>query len=243
MDLMEDGSYTIGGAVYYTGRELQEQGAEVSIVTAYGDDFLFADELKDFSLINLSSAKTTIFQNRYKGEKRNQFLLARADDIVLPDIDYNAYDGIIMCPICREVSESFPTAFSGMCVVAGQGFLRNWKEDGRVIHCSYKFKDYRGADFLVVSEEDIESNELLNLEIDIFNRVIVTRGSSGASAISKNERIDVPAIDVTLVQLTGAGDVFLGGFIYEYLVGKNVEAALRAGCLSAGNHIGHSESI
>ncbi len=238
MDMMDDGSYKIGGATFYTGRELQQCGIDVTILTAYGNDFLFADELSNFNVISQSSIKTTIFQNKYIDENRVQYLYDRAADVVLPDLDYDQYDAVIICPICREVSEPFPRNYNGLKIVAGQGFLRDWKESGEVIPYSYDFKDYQDADFLVISEEDMEEEQRRSLNLsEIFEHVIITKGSSGAMVVNKEETIDVKAMDIVPVNLTGAGDVFLGGFIFQFLMSKDVKEALNAGCISAGNHI------
>jgi sulfofructose kinase len=54
----------------------------------------------------------------------------------------------------------------------------------------------------------------------------VTLGSSGSLAMCQRREIRTPAFDVTVVDSTGAGDAFRGGFISGYLqAGPEAEVA------------------
>lgn len=64
----------------------------------------------------------------------------------------------------------------------------------------------------------------------------ITCGSAGSAALWDDEIIEVPGIQVTAVDTTGAGDVFHGGFAYGLFQNWSVERCLRfanvAGALS-----------
>lgn len=77
------------------------------------------------------------------------------------------------------------------------------------------------SDIVKVSDEDLA---WLFPDEDVMNAaqrwqglgpalVIVTRGESGATAVSENQRITVPAPEVAVVDTVGAGDAFMGGII------------------------------
>jgi ribokinase len=63
--------------------------------------------------------------------------------------------------------------------------------------------------------------------------LVVKRGAEGARVAMEGEIVDVPAVPVTCVDPTGAGDTFCGGFLTGLLETRDpVEAALR-GAVSA----------
>jgi sugar/nucleoside kinase (ribokinase family) len=68
----------------------------------------------------------------------------------------------------------------------------------------------------------------------------VTMGSAGAMVVANGEIVTVPAFPVaTVVDATGAGDLFASGFLLAVARGRPLEMALRAGCLAASEVISH----
>jgi len=61
--------------------------------------------------------------------------------------------------------------------------------------------------------------------------VIVTRGAEAVEIYSGGEKLSIPVEPVTdgIVDTTGAGDAFAGGFIHNYLASGDLEKAVRAG--------------
>jgi ribokinase len=65
--------------------------------------------------------------------------------------------------------------------------------------------------------------------------VVITLGAQGALVKNSRLRIHVPAIDAgRVVETTGAGDAFNGGFAIALSEGKDAVAATRFGCAVAG---------
>ena len=62
---------------------------------------------------------------------------------------------------------------------------------------------------------------------------IVTLGSDGALATSGDEIIRVPALPVTAVDTTGAGDAFIGTLVAAMADGLPLEAAMKRACIGA----------
>lgn len=56
--------------------------------------------------------------------------------------------------------------------------------------------------------------------------VVLRRGANGAVACVEGQIIDIPGHSVKSVDSTGAGDVFAGVFVAEYLQSTNVQSAL-----------------
>jgi sugar/nucleoside kinase (ribokinase family) len=68
----------------------------------------------------------------------------------------------------------------------------------------------------------------------------VTMGGDGAMAIYNGEITTVPAFPVkSVVDATGAGDLFAAGFLLGMARGQEFEMSLRAGCLAASEVISH----
>lgn len=68
----------------------------------------------------------------------------------------------------------------------------------------------------------------------------VTMGADGAMAIFNGEITTVPAFPVpSVVDATGAGDLFAAGFLLGMARGQDFEMSLRAGCLAASEVISH----
>ena len=57
--------------------------------------------------------------------------------------------------------------------------------------------------------------------------VIFTFGPDGCKGVYEDKYFDIPAIDVDVVDTTGAGDVFHGAFDFFYLRGYNAEEAAK----------------
>lgn len=64
---------------------------------------------------------------------------------------------------------------------------------------------------------------------------IVKLGPGGATAMTCNEMAHTPAMPVAkVIDTTGAGDFFAGGFLYHYALGEELTTCLRGGARCAG---------
>ena len=73
-------------------------------------------------------------------------------------------------------------------------------------------------------------NDVINFAKDINKLVVVTRGEKGALAIKGTEVIECDAKkNLKIKDLTGAGDLFAGGFLHEYVNGKSLKKSLETG--------------
>ena len=69
---------------------------------------------------------------------------------------------------------------------------------------------------------------------------VVTRSDQGAVVVAGGERIVVPAEPVArVVDTTGAGDLFAGGFLYGFAHGRSLGDCARIGGIAAAEIIGH----
>ncbi|MEI6557756.1 MAG: adenosine kinase [Rhodospirillaceae bacterium] len=69
---------------------------------------------------------------------------------------------------------------------------------------------------------------------------VLTRGAAGASVVTREDVVSVPAAPVArVVDTTGAGDLFAAGFLYGHTNGASVERSARIGAIAAAEIISH----
>jgi sugar/nucleoside kinase (ribokinase family) len=66
-----------------------------------------------------------------------------------------------------------------------------------------------------------------------------TVGARGVLVATQDDVREVPATTMPLVDATGAGDLFAGGFLYGLANGRDLTDCGRMGCLAAGEIISH----
>ena len=69
--------------------------------------------------------------------------------------------------------------------------------------------------------------------------LVVTRGPQGAIAIKDGERFETTALPTTVVDTTGAGDLFAAGFLSGHLQGESVTRCLEMGAIAAAEVVSH----
>jgi len=80
-------------------------------------------------------------------------------------------------------------------------------------------------DIVFANEQEILSltnskslDEVINFAKQIKKKIIITRGEKGAVSIQNDEVIECPAkINLKIVDLTGAGDLFTSGYLHGYI--------------------------
>ena len=103
-----------------------------------------------------------------------------------------------------------------------------------------------GVDILFANESEIAS--LYETDFDTaaiaaghdVPLAALTRGAKGSVIISKGATTTVPVHPVAkVVDTTGAGDLYAGGFLYGIARGASLETAGRLGSLAAAEVISH----
>jgi len=107
--------------------------------------------------------------------------------------------------------------------------------------------DDRRIDILFANQTEIEAlagvAHLETAVAEVAPRVetlVVTRSEEGALAARGGERAEIPAEAIdSLVDTTGAGDLFAAGFLLGTARGKKLEDSLRLGAIAAAEVIQH----
>lgn len=69
---------------------------------------------------------------------------------------------------------------------------------------------------------------------ELASTVVVKMGPDGALAYSRGQWVDAPALDLSPVDTTGAGDCFAAGFILGLLSGQPLQTCLQYGNIAGG---------
>ena len=92
-------------------------------------------------------------------------------------------------------------------------------------------------DIAFANEQEIMSlidvkkfEEVINFAKEINKLIVITRGEKGAVAINKNEILECSAkSNLKIKDLTGAGDLFAGGFLHGFINNKSTKESLETG--------------
>jgi len=223
----------LGGTVSYSGSAANALGARVAIVTsAQKDEVVLASLPKAMQIHLIEAPESTVFVNTYVGDKRRQELRQRAATLSFADIPDVWHDVPIvhLGPLDDEVDPNLVDAFPSSLVAATpQGWMRTWDSEG-VIHP----KRWEQAEQMlprlgvtVFSVEDIHHDTALEAHYaSLSPLLIVTRGPKGCTVYQRGvDPLHVPAPSVTVVDATGAGDVFTGIFLVIYQRTQDVRRA------------------
>ena len=81
----------------------------------------------------------------------------------------------------------------------------------------------KDIDFIKINSYEYENNkEIIENSFRLYEKTIVTRGNNGCDFKEKN----YPTTNVSVKDVSGAGDTFLSGLVYEYVKTLNIESAI-----------------
>jgi sugar/nucleoside kinase (ribokinase family) len=240
----------IGGPPSYVSLISRTLGLDIRTATKVGDDLpdWLAEHIRQLG-INLQDkivegAQTTKFILDYRRPSRRLFIESVCEEISVEDVGGH-HDAVLISPIVGEVPRQAAYKLSEAEVVAldPQGYVREIKDNGSVVPRPWldigllkKVSIYKSSAReleLVTGSADtwqgLEEVRKLGAEV-----ALATTGSQGAYLMASNVRYHVPAYKVdSVVDPTGAGDVFVGGFLSEYLKGKEAPWCASVGAAAA----------
>ena len=234
----------LGGSVTYVSLVTKRLDGTVSIISKVGGDFPEAymwwlrQEGIDLSgVIRLETERTTRFELEYSNDLSNRTLRlkSRASPINLNDLPNSLRARALhIAPIAGEISYEVVEHLKHCADVLSfdpQGLLRSFDEAGNVTCCSLVDKRLLNLINVYKSSQDeistVTGQSDLNSAIKAVHDfgveiVLVTLGVKGAVLSVENTLYHIPACNFgTVVDPTGAGDVFMGGFLTEYVHQKD----------------------
>jgi len=234
----------LGGSVTYVSLVAKRLDASASVISRVGGDFPEAymwwlrEEGVDLSgVVKAEAEQTTRFELKYSGDlsERTLKLKGKASPINLSDIPvlFRA-KAVHLAPIAGEVSlevAEFLKSRAEALSLDPQGLLRSFDESGNVSCCSKL--DNRLLELVNICKSSEEEIKALTGKVDLnsaikavhdygVETVIVTLGVNGAVLSVEKTRYNIPACTAkAVVDPTGAGDVFMGGFLTEFIRAKD----------------------
>ena len=235
---------TIGGAVTYVSIISRRLGKTVSIISKIGADFpkaylwlLDKEGVNLSNIIKSKNEKTTSFELDYDKNLKKRILKLRykTSSLQVNDLPSNFEAKVIhLAPIVDEISYKEIVKLRKNTKVLSldpQGLLRNFSDNGVIrLNSNFDKEILKLIDIFKSTSEEIKSlTNQSNLKLAIkkvhnfgVKIIIVTQGSKGSILSIDGDRYLVPAYQSKgVVDPTGAGDCFIGGFLSEFIDKKD----------------------
>ena len=244
---------TLGGPPTFCSLAAKKLSASVSVVSKVGADFpseyvewLTANGVDLSGMSIVEGASTTRFVLRYEEGRRKLRLKSRAPSIGMDDIsDSLRSRAIHAAPIANELSAETISKMRGLTDVLSldpQGLLRIFDEEGNVdLTKMANHKLLREINIFKSAEKELRSYAGTADPSSAFGKIhrhgveiiIMTKGSEGSLLSHRGKVYEIPACNPTaFVDPTGAGDVFIGAFLAEYIRGREV---IWCGCVGSAS--------
>ncbi|MEM3695942.1 MAG: PfkB family carbohydrate kinase [Candidatus Bathyarchaeia archaeon] len=234
----------LGGSAAYVSLIARRLNAKASVFSKVGGDFPEAylwwlkEEGIDVSgVTRVSDAQTTRFELKYADGffNRNLRLKSKAPSITMEDLPKSMKSKAVhIGPIAGEITYEVAEKLRGSAEVLSidpQGLVRNFDIEGYVSYSPLLDRRIlKLANIYKSSLEEIKAatglsdlNSAVKAVHDYgVETVIVTLGAKGALLSIEGTKYAIPAYPCEkIVDPTGAGDVFIGGFLAEYVRGKD----------------------
>ncbi len=243
----------LGGSATYVSFAARRLGARVAVVSKVGSDFPAAylwwlrQEGVDLSgVAKVENAQTTRFELKYNSDLSDRILRLknRAPPITIDDLpDSLKAKAIHIGPIAGEITYEVVEKLRSCAEVLSldpQGLVRNFDANGNVTYST--LTDNRILNLVNIYKSSLAEIEAVTNQSDLnsaikaihdhgVETVIVTLGMKGAVLSVKGNISNIPAcVPEKLVDPTGAGDAFIGGFLAEYINDANY---LRCACVGS----------
>lgn len=242
-DLTGEGGWRLGGAATYASLLARNVGLRTAVLTAVGPEIDLAAGLPGIDVVSVPSEHSTQFRNVYGDERRHQFIPRRASPITSRDVpeEWRRTPIVLLGPVAGEVEPGMGACFPDSLVGAGaQGWLREVAPDTSVRPVPPEAWDaaavLRYADALFLSDEDVPAHSApaaLRHWSGMVETLAFTRGYNGADVFHRGEWRHIGAFPATVVDPTGAGDVFAAAFLVRFRETGDAWEASRFGACAA----------
>lgn len=231
-----------GGTATYAGLTALACGARVQLVTACAEDCDLS-VLDGITVHRQPSARTTVFENRYTGGRREQWIHAVAEPLGPAGIPagWRRPDLVHLAPIAGEAGpglfELFPESLR--CATL-QGLMRMRQDDGAVRQRIGPEVESAAAEAsaVVFSLDDIGGDESEAERLAGRCAVAaVTEGARGCRIYWNGHVRHFPAPAVRETDPTGAGDIFAAVFFLRLLETRDPYEAARLATIVASRSV------
>ncbi|MCF3935899.1 adenosine kinase [Acuticoccus sp. M5D2P5] len=245
------GVASLGGRAAFIGKVADDEFGE-----AYAHDMRRVGiEYRTSPLTGGAPTASSVILVTPDGERTMNTFLGASQDLTVDDIDNDLVDNAAITflegylfdpPHAKEAFRAAAerankagriaalTLSDTFCVERHRGDFLDWLKRGQI---GIVFANEKEA--LAMFEGDDIDTACRKLA-ELVPTVVVTRSEKGARVISNGDVVDVPAESVSkIVDLTGAGDLFAGGFLLGHARGKAPADCARLGAIAAAEVISH----
>jgi sugar/nucleoside kinase (ribokinase family) len=234
----------LGGSATYTSLVTRRLDATASVISKVGGDFpraymwwLQQEGIDLSAVVKLENEQTTRFELKYSKDlsKRTLKLKSKTSPITVDALPKSLHaKAIHIAPIAGEISYDTIAKLKKCTEILSldpQGLLRSFDAAGNVKYRSSISK--RLLNLITVYKSSLDElkaatgckdtrSAIKTIHNFGVETVIVTLGAKGAVLSVSGTRYNIPPCKSTaLVDPTGAGDVFMGGFLTEYIRQKD----------------------
>jgi len=243
----------LGGPPTYVSLAARRLDARVAVISKVGDDFpnaylwlLKQENIELANAMKVENAFTTRFELKYNNDlsERTLLLKNRAPKIHIEDLSNSLKTKAIhIAPIAGEITYDIveKSKKCADCVsLDPQGLVRHFDENGNVTLGSLEDKRiletiniYKSslAEIKAVTNQTSLETAIKAIHDYGVKIVIVTLGMKGATLSVEGDVHSIPAYkSEKVIDPTGAGDAFIGGFLSEYVNDANY---LRCACVGS----------
>ncbi|MEM0357720.1 MAG: PfkB family carbohydrate kinase [Candidatus Bathyarchaeia archaeon] len=243
----------LGGSVAYVSLSAKRLGVEVSVISKVGGDFpkayLWWLQQEGINLTNVQKIeyeKTTRFELQYNDDLSSRILrlASKAPPITVEDIPNHLETKMVhLAPVAGEIQHDVAERLKERVEFLSldvQGLVRSFDANGLV--ANKPLEDKRMLELVKVCKCSSEEAEAVAGTSDLkaaiktvhdfgVETVIMTMGAKGVILSIDGTVYEIPAYPPNrLTDPTGAGDAFMGGFLAEYVRGKE---ALWCACVGS----------
>ena len=230
-DLLKDGTTTLGGTVSYAALTAKALYLRPAILTSFSAD-TDIEALHAIPMAGVESEYTTTFENSYTEHGRTQKLFHVADKLhpyMLPEV-WRSPAIVHFAPVIDEIDLDLLRIFPDSLVcMTPQGWLRGVDEHKRVFPIEWLEANFvlGQASAVVLSIEDLGHDErLVEKYAEMCRIFVVTEGEKGCRLFEYGRPRQIPAPEKTVLDTTGAGDIFAATFFtHLYRTEDPVKAA------------------
>ena len=235
----------LGGSVAYASFVARRLDAIVSVVSKVGGDFpkaylwwLEQEGVNLSGIVKAETAQTTRFELKYSNNFKNRKLRlkSKAPLITVEDLPKSLKAKTIhVAPIAGEVTYELAKKLRSHAQWLSfdpQGLVRSFDEKGNVTRGALTDKRvlelidiYKSSlnEIKAVTGMSTQKSAIKAVHDYGVETVIVTLGMKGAVLSVEETVCKIPAYkSKKVVDPTGAGDAFIGGFLAEYIRGENL---------------------
>ena len=234
----------LGGSAAYTSLATRRLDATASVISKIGGDFpqaylwwLQQEGIDLSNVVRLEKEQTTRFELKYNKDltKRKLKLKSKASAITVSDLPKSLHAKVIhIAPIAGEISYEVVAKLKkcgDIISLDAQGLMRSFDADGNVTYRSSINKRLLGL--IKIYKSSMEELSAATGHKDTrtaikaihdfgVDTVIITLGAKGAVLSIGGTRYNIPPCkSAAVVDPTGAGDVFMSGFLTEYIHQKD----------------------